>query len=104
MLTLYSLLAAVVAVGLEWVYRAYPSLEFRQLWPVAWGASFAVAWCIFHLVRGAPTLLSAFVLWATATLGLRVFVSVVLLRDEMSWQTWAAVGLITAARVIEGLR
>ena len=100
-LALWGLVAAVPAVSAEYLYRVLPGPWSRYLWlwvPIGLTVSYA----IYRLVTTPKTsLIGAFVVWAFSTTIIRVFLSVVILRDTIDSGTWAALGLVVAARVVQ---
>lgn len=98
---IYSLIAALCAVTLEYLYRVMPG----TWWEWAWFYmlfSLTISFCIYKLITvpGQP-LVGALIMWSFAVIGLRVFVSAVVLRDHIAPGTWAAVGLLIVARVAQ---
>lgn len=99
--TLWSLLGGSIAILAEYLYRSLPGPWHAHWW--LWvPLTVAISVCVWHIVN-APgvSLLQAFVVWTCATVALRVFVCLVLLRDPVSPGTWAALGLIVTARIIQ---
>jgi hypothetical protein len=99
--TLWSFVAAFVAVGMEYLYRkiTVPYWHLLPLWAVS---GVIVSYAIYRLVTqpGVP-LIGALVMWSFAVIGCRVFVTVVLLHDKVSPGTWVALGLMIAARIAQ---
>lgn len=94
-------MAAVCAVGAEYLYRTLPGSWLSNLWvwvPLQLGIGFA----IYKLVTtpGTP-LVGALIVWSFAVMGLRVLVSCVILKDVVPLGTWIALGLMIAARVAQ---
>lgn len=100
---LWGLLAAVPAVGAEWIYRKMPAdMPWWHLLPLWIPIQLAIGYCIYRLVTiPNTTLLDAFVIWAFSTTFMRVFVSVVMLGDSIKGGTWFALGLLFMARVAQ---
>ena len=98
---LWGLLAAVPAVTAEYLYRTLPGPWLRHLY--LWlPLQLSIGYCIYRLVNIPNTaLLDAFVVWAFSTIAMRVFVSVVLLHDDVRGGTWFALGLIAMARLAQ---
>lgn len=99
----WSLLAAMCAVGAEYLYRTLqgPWWTHLYLWiPI----QLTIGYAIYRLVTtpGTP-LLGALVMWSFAVIITRVFVSVSLLHDKVPTGTWVAVGLMAAARVAQSV-
>lgn len=101
--TLWSLLAALAAVGCEWSYRALPAP-----WSNAWHfvgfiiAQSFVGVCVYKIVNTPNTsLLAAFIVWSFAVVVARTCVTVFLLHDKVSNGTWAAVALLLCARITQ---
>jgi len=99
--TLWAILAGIIAVSIEWSFRVHQT----SWWEYAWyyvPAQIALSICLFYMVTSpGTTLLDAFVVWAMCTIGLRVLVSVFILQEAVAAGTWAALGLIVAARTIQ---
>lgn len=100
--TLWSMVGGVLAIGSEYLYRSYPGVSwFSHLWlwlPLTLGISL----CVYHIVNTpGQTLLSAFVVWTATTIVLRTLVCVFILHDKVSPGTWAALGLLVLARIIQ---
>lgn len=100
MTTFWSLLAALCAVGAEYLYRTLkgPWISHIYLWiPIQLTIGFA----IYKLVTspGVP-LISALIMWSVCVIGLRILVSM-LLGDAVSIGTWVAVCLMFAARIAQ---
>src|SRR5712672_413619 len=101
MTLMWSLLAALCAVGAEYLYRTLTGswLSYLYLWlPIQLTIGFA----IYKLVTspGVP-LVGALVMWSACVIGLRVFISAVILKDIVPMGTWIAVGLMVAARIAQ---
>jgi len=99
----WGLFAAVPAVAAEFAYKKWP-----VDWPWWYGLplwvplQLSIGYGIFRLVQVPnTTLLEQFTVWAFATISMRVVVSVVILGENVQGGTWAALGLITFARVIQ---
>lgn len=100
---LFSLLAAVAAIGLEYLYRTRTESWLASLWlymPLA----VVVNYSIYRLVTlpGQP-LLGALIMWSFATIFMRALVSLFLLNDKMTPGLWAAVSLMIVARILQGV-
>lgn len=99
----WSLLAAILAVGAEYLYRTLegPWWTHLYLWiPI----QLTIGYSIYKLVNtpGTP-LLGALIMWSFAVIATRVFVSLALLHDKVPAGTWVAVGLMAAARVAQAV-
>ena len=101
MVYLWGALGGVTAVGMEWAFRAYPEISWWRLFPVVAFPALFINFAICQLVRGAGSLLDAFVVFALCTMGARVAVSVLWLPDAIPLTTWAALGLVMLARVMQ---
>lgn len=95
----WSLLAAVCAVALEYLYRRLDGGWWEYLW-VWTPLSLCISYSICKLIRtpGLP-LVGALIIWSVAIMGLRVLVSAVILRDHIALGTWVALGLMVLARI-----
>jgi hypothetical protein len=99
--TLWGLAAAVPAVLAEYLYRTLPGpwWTYLYLWvPI----QLTIGYCIYRLVSIPNTaLMDAFVVWAFSTTLMRVFISLLILRDNVKGGTWFALGLLVMARVAQ---
>ncbi len=98
MIYVWSIMAAILAVLAEYLYRTIPGPWINHLWlwtPI----QLAIGFCICQLVRtpGVP-LVGALIIWSLCIIGLRIFVSAVLLHDTISIGTWVALCFMVAAR------
>lgn len=96
---IWSMLAAVLAVGAEWLYRTLKGswLSYLYLWiPI----QLTIGYSIYRLVTtpGTP-LIGALIMWSFAVIGLRTFLSAVILRDVIPAGTWIALSLMILARI-----
>lgn len=100
---LWSILAAIPAVGLEYCYRALRGSWLTFLWLYA-PASILISFCIYRLVNqpGVP-LVGALIFWSVSVIGLRILVTVVLLKDHVPPGTWAALVLLVLARIVQAM-
>lgn len=102
--TLWSLGAAVPAVAAEFLYRTWD--VSKPWWQGLWmwvPLQLSIGYCIFRLVTlpSSGSLLDAFVIWAFATIFLRVVVTVLVLGETVKGGTWFALGLLAMARVAQ---
>lgn len=96
--TLFGILAALVAVAAEYLYRTMTVPWWKLLW--VWiPFQLAIGYSIYRMVQGSSTLMAGFVVWAFATTLMRVFVSVVILRENVAVGTWIALVLIVLAKL-----
>lgn len=99
---LWGLVAAIPAVALEWGYRVYPGESWFDHWYLWLLPTPIISYGIYNLVRLPNTsLIDAFVIWAFSTTAMRVFVSTVLLGDNVKGGTWFALGLLIMARIAQ---
>ena len=100
---LWGLAAAVPAVLAEYLYRMWPvgTPWWHGLW--LWvPLQLSIGYCIFRLVSApGTTLLDAFIVWAFSTTAMRVFVSVMILHDDVKSGTWFALGLLIMAKIAQ---
>lgn len=101
-ITLWSMVAAVVAVAAEYSYRILPAP-----WSNCWHFALFVLWqtligiCVYKIVTTPHTsLIAAFIVWACATILLRVVVTLIL-KDPVTPGTWAALALLVMARIVQ---
>jgi hypothetical protein len=96
--TLWGLAAAVPAVLAEYLYRTLPGPwhHYLYLWVPM---QLSIGYCIYRLVTipGTP-LMDAFIVWAFSTTAIRVFISTVILHDQIKGGTWFALALLVLAR------
>jgi hypothetical protein len=100
---LWSLLAAVPAVGMEYLYRVLPQSWWHYLY--IWAPfSLLISYCICKLVTqpGVP-LVGALIIWSLAIMGTRVAVTLFLLHDRVAPGTWVALALLLAGRVAQAV-
>lgn len=97
---MWALFAAIAAVGAEGIFRAYPHLPYWRLVGVSLPLAIAVNYGIYKLMIQADHFLSAVVLFSTSTALLRVLYSTAL-GEAPHLATWAAFGMILAARFVE---
>lgn len=99
--TLWTLAAAFVAVGLEYLYKTLPGTWSDYLW--IWvPSSVFISYSIHKLVTLPSTpLIGALVMWSFATIVTRTLVSAVILREHIAPGVWCAVGLIFLARILQ---
>lgn len=98
---LWSLAAAVVAIGAEYLYRTLTHPWWCYLW--LWiPMQLFIGYAIYRLVTvpGVP-LIGAFVTWSVCTLAIRVGVSIFVLHDRIAPGTWIAVGLLVLAKIAQ---
>ncbi len=98
MTIVWSVMAAMVAVYAEYLYRTLPGPWLSYLW--IWiPMQLAIGYCICQLVKtpGMP-LVGAFIVWSLAIMGMRTAVTLFILKDTVSVGTWVAVGLMICAR------
>lgn len=100
--TLWGLVAALVAVVAEYLYRTLPGpwLRYLYLWVPF---QLTIGYSIYMMVRSSSSLLSGFVVWAFATTLMRVFVSFVILREQIAVGTWIALGFIVLAKLAQSV-
>lgn len=99
--TWWGLAAALPAVTAEYLYRLHPQSWVERAW-VYIPLAIAINYCVYRLVTIPQTsLIDAFIVFAFATTGLRVFASVVLLGDPVKGGTWFALALLILARVAQ---
>lgn len=101
--TIWALVAAVIAVGLEYLYRVLPGPWTHYLW-IWTPCSLVISYCIYSLVTapGVP-LVGALVVWSLAIMGTRIFVTVALLHDRVPPGTWCALALMVVARFTQSV-
>lgn len=99
--TMWSLIAAAVAVACEYFYRTVPN-PWGTYWYIFVPLQSFIGYSIYKLVTvpGAP-LIGALIVWSFATIFMRVVVSAVILRDDIAPGVWMALVLMTIARVTQ---
>lgn len=99
--TLWGLTAAVPAVLNEYLYRMWGS-PISWWFPIFLGCQLTIGYSIFRLVSiPQQSLLDSFMFWAFSTTFMRVFVSTVLLQENVKPGTWFALGLLLMARIAQ---
>lgn len=101
--TAWSLIAAVLAVGIEYSFRTLPPPWHNPIHFAAWMVvQMSLGFCIYKLINApGTTFLAAFVIWAFATLCMRVALNLFVLHDPISKGTWAALSLLLLARIVQ---
>ena len=96
----WSLVAAFCAVLSEYLYRRLTGDWWSYLW-IWLPLSGCISYCRCQLVRapGMP-LIGALLIWTLCIMGLRILVTLVLLKDHVSHGTWAAITLLLIGRVL----
>jgi hypothetical protein len=94
----WSVISALAAVYMEYLYRVLPGGWLRWSWLYVFPA-LLVSFSIHKLVTtpGVP-LVGALVMWSICIMGSRIFVTMFVLHDKVSPGTWVAVGLMVIAR------
>lgn len=99
--TLWSMLGGALAILGEYLYRTMRGSWFDN-WLVFTPLTVLVSICVWHLVRTpGVSLLGSFVIWTATTIFLRTLVCVFVLHDKVTPGTWAALGLLVLARIIQ---
>lgn len=96
---LWGLLAAVPAVGAEYLYRTVKGPWWEGLW--MWiPLQLSISYCVYRMVTdpGTTALIDAFITWTFATALLRVVVTVGVLGETVHAGSWAALILVVLAR------
>lgn len=100
---IWSFIAALCAVGAEYLYRRLSGswISHLYLWiPI----QLLIGYCIYRLVSAPNTpLIGALIMWSFTVIGLRVFISAIILKDIVPVGTWVAVGLMIMARVAQAV-
>ena len=89
--------AGLAAIVIELSFRLRPDLPYLRHWaviPLAWVVNYG----IYRIYIAAPSLLSAFVAFSTATLILRILAAVVILGEPITLRLALSVGLAFVAR------
>ena len=98
-LMLWPWIGGLAAVFVEFYFRTHPSVPYWRQWiPALLGM--VVNFAVFKIFTSASSLLAGFVAFSTATLIVRVFLSVAILREAVGGRTWAAVLLLVAAKFL----
>ncbi len=98
--TLWSLVAAAVAVACEYGYRVMPNPWSH--WYIFAPAQIFIGYAVYKIVTVPNTpLIGALIVWSFATIAMRVVVSAVVLRDHIAPGVWAALALLLMARVTQ---
>lgn len=95
---LWSVVSAMCAVFMEYLYRVLPGGWLRWAW-VYLPFAMVISYSIHKLVTtpGTP-LIGALVLWSLCIMGSRITVTVLVLHDKVSTGTWVAVTLMIIGR------
>ena len=100
-MSLWPWLGGLAAVLMETWFRTHREVPYLQQWP-AIPLAFVVNYSIYRIMRSADSLLAGFVVFSTVTLGLRIVMSLWFLGELVTWRTWLALGLLTAAKFLLG--
>lgn len=100
-LTVWSILGGIVAIFAEYLYRRLPGPwhHYIYLWiPI----QLFIGYVVCKIVQSPGTsLIAAFITWSVATLACRVLLTVFILHDKVTPGTWAGLGLLVCARIIQ---
>lgn len=100
MSSLWAFGGAAAAVWLEYLFRQGQS--FWSLWWAVIPANILISYTVYKLVTApGASLIDAFIVWSFSTIALRVVVTIFLLDDVVRPGTWAALGLLFAARLTQ---
>ena len=94
-------IGGLAAVLMETWFRTHREVPYLWQWP-AIPLAFVVNYSIYRIMRSADSLLAGFVVFSTVTLGLRIVMSLWFLGELVTWRTWLALGLLTAAKFLLG--
>lgn len=97
----WSLVASVAAVLYELAIRWYPEESWLALAPIWLPTAFVISYAIYRLQHVSGSLIDAVIVFTLGTALTRLLVSLLILREVVSWQTWAAFGLVIAARALQ---
>lgn len=100
MWVLLSLVASLVVVGLEYVYRIKLFPSYLAGWWLLFPASLAIQSALFYSYRDAPKLLVAWSTFFLLNAMLRVGVSTLGLHESFTPRTGLALGLIILGAVL----
>jgi hypothetical protein len=98
---MWGLVAAMPAVGMEYLYRVLPGAwsEYLYIWVPG---GLIISYGVCQMVRyPGTTLIDAFVVWALSTTLMRVVITIGVLGDTVKSGTWVALGLLILARAAQ---
>lgn len=95
----WAVLAGIIAITAEYMYIRIQVPWWHYLW--VWvPMQVLMSYCIYRLVTyQSANLLTAFVLFGTTTIGLRVLVTLFVLDSPVSRGTWIALLFMLVARI-----
>jgi len=97
----WGMAAAIIAVTNEYLYRKYTGGWF-QMAHVYVPAQLMISYTLYRLITiPGVSLIDAFIVFSFSTVAFRVFVSIVLLHDNIGTGSWVALGLLFLARVAQ---
>lgn len=89
----------LAAVGAEFYFRTHPGVPYLLQWPPIL-LTVVVNYSVFKILSTASSLLAGFILFGTVTMGLRIVLTVWVLHEPVDARTWAALGLLAAAKLL----
>lgn len=91
--------AGLSAVAVEAYFRTHRGVPYYQQWiPMLLGV--AINYGVYKIMVSASSLLAGFIAFSTATLILRILVTIPILREPVSVGTWAALALVMLAKTL----
>lgn len=87
----------MAAIVIELSFRLRPDLPYHRHWAVI-PLAFVINYGIYRIYIAAPTLLSAFVIFSTATMILRVLAAVFILGEPLTFRLILGIILAFVAR------
>lgn len=97
-LYLWGILASMIAIGLETLYRSSTKTWVEHL-PITFVPILLLNLLLYLLLTESGSLLGAFILFSACNLLLRISVVLVYLREPVSRGTWIAMILLMLAQV-----
>lgn len=103
MITFWSLLGAMFAVGVETTYKMLPAPWTNTGHFILWVAvQLALAFCVYKVVSTpGMSLIGSFIVWSCSICTLRVLVTLFIIHEPVSKGTWGALALLLCARVVQ---
>lgn len=99
--TYWGLLGSTLAVLIEFSFKKLPG--GYMMWAWLWvPGGVAVNYIVYRLLTSPGTsMIDAFIIWTFSTILLRLALSVFVLQEYITPGTWAALGLLIVARVLQ---
>ena len=102
MVYLYALLAAIIAIGWEVLYR-YTNYNYWSLAPFVGLTSIVIGYCVYKIVTGTDHFIEIAIIFPLATMSARVLASWFVFGERVHYTTYIALSLVIGANLIRVL-